>query len=274
MFTVHTFLRRMRPLGRAALLAGLAACTKLPPFGADLGKQVNARGTQRAPYATTVRYDGWVAPGSEPDEIRDGKKMFYLYAWIPANSPELGVRMVSPARLAGSPRRQVDFVEPEAAARKATSIYFDTWVRFERCLAAVDPEDIAKPCQQWVTFGENDDSDELPANPSGQKYNALLRVASNVDDPLRVLVRGMYRIAFTSYKVGEVQGTYAAEVGSVAPLLGAALARTPAALATRVAQQTAHVITAAPNVQVAEDDTSAGATDDTGNDDSMPTWEQ
>lgn len=260
-----------------SLLGLMTACVHLPPFGAELGKQTTRAGEVRAPYQTRVRYYGWVQPGTEPDEIREGKKMHYLYVWIPANTPEIGVRMVSPARLAGSPDKHVDFVEPMCSAHKSTSIYFDTWVRFERCLAAVSPEDVAKPCAQWVSFGDNDDSDELPPNPSGQRYNSVLRVASNAEDPLKVLVRGMYRIAFTSYKVGDVQGSFVAEVGSVTELVGAAMARTQSELAPLVAERTVMMSThTTEGVQTAEDDTTAGAQapEAAPENDSMPTWEQ
>lgn len=266
-----------RQLMGLGLMGLLASCTHLAPFGADLGKQMTKKGEVRAPYQTRIRYYGWVQPGSDPDEIREGKKMHYLYVWVPANTPEIGVRMVSPARLAGRPDKRVDFVDPMCSSHKSTSIYFDTWVRFERCLAAVSPEDVAKPCAQWVSFGDNDDSDELPANPSGQRYNSVLRIASNADDPLKVLVRGMYRIAFTSYKLGDVQGTFAVELGSVNELVGAAIARTPAQLATLVAERTVMMSThTTQGVQTAEDDTTAGTQtpEVSPENDNMPTWEQ
>lgn len=273
-----TFVLCGRTLLGLVVVSLLGACAHLPTFGADLGKQVAKKGETRTPYQTRLRYYGWVQPGTEPDEIREGKKMYYLYVWIPANTPEIGVRMVSPARLAGAPDKHVDFVDPMCSSHKSTSIYFDTWVRFERCLAAVSPEDVAKPCAQWVSFGENDDSDELPANPSGQRYNSVLRVASNPEDPLKVLVRGMYRIAFTSYKVGAVQGTFAAEIGSVTELVGAAIARTPAALAPLVAERTVMMSThTTEGVQTAEDDTTQSGSaqgDAAPENDSMPTWEQ
>jgi len=210
------------------------ACASLPPFGADLGKQEVAGQEIRPTYNTVVSYFGYVAPGAEPDEVREGKKMYYLYFWLPKIAPEVGVRMLSPVGRMAQVDPKKDFIDPAFASHKDNDLYFDTWVRFERCLAAVNPEDISKPCNQWVTFGENDDSNELPANPSGQKYNSMLRVATNTEDPLRALVRGMYRLAFATYKIGEVQGTFLAQVGAPIDLPGSVFARNPVDLAKEV----------------------------------------
>lgn len=208
-----------------------SACAALPPFNADLGRQTVGSEEHRDPYTSVTRYFGYIAPNAQADETRDGKKMFYLYMWIPAVSPEIGVRMLSPVKEYGvTPNPEKDFVDPAYAEHADETVAFDTWVRFERCLAAVNPEDIAKPCQQWVTFGENDDSAELPANAQGQQVNSLLRVSTNTDDPLKALVRGLYRVGFTAFKAGEVQGTFLAEVGAPIELPGTAIARTPAEL--------------------------------------------
>jgi hypothetical protein len=134
---------------------------------------------------------------------------------------------------------ETDFVAADYTPNAESADYFDTWVRVERCLAAISPEDITKPCAQWVNFGDNDDSGELPAQPSGSKYNSVLRITSTPSDPLKALVRGMYRIAFTTYKVGEVKGTFVAQVGAPVKLPGTAIARTPADLAAAVAKAAA-----------------------------------
>ncbi len=201
-----------------------AGCAGLPAFGADLGMQEEAGARTRQPYATLTTYFGYVAPGGQPDELSHGKKLYYLYVWVPALTQELGVRLLSPAR--GAEPSAGDFVDPSYVANAADSSYFDTWVRVERCLTAVNPEDLAKPCSQWTTFGDNDDSSELPPNPSGQTYNSLLRITSIPADPMKSLVRGLYRIAFTTYKVGEVQGTFLTQVGTTAELPGTAIAKT------------------------------------------------
>lgn len=240
MFAANSLLRKFFQPVTTAALAMSAACGGLPSFGADLGKQEVAGQAVRPPYTSVSSYYGYIAPGSAPDEEREGKKMYYLYVWIPAVAPEVGVRMMSPVKHYGAPApKATDFVDATFMANKDSDAYFDTWVRFERCLAAINPEDITKPCAQWVTFGEDDDSSELPANPGGSKYNSVLRLSTSTDDPLKALVRGMYRVAFTTYKVGEVQGTFLAQLGAPVDLPGVAIARNPADLAKAVADKAA-----------------------------------
>jgi hypothetical protein len=211
-------------------LALSAACGGLPSFGADLGKQEQMGQEIRVPYTSMTSYFGYVAPGSQPDEMKDGKKMYYLYLWVPVVAPEIGVRMLSPVGGVAKPEQGKDFVDPSFSANAGDSAYFDTWVRVERCLTAINPDDITKPCSQWTGFGDNDDSSELPAQPSGSMYNSVLRITSTPSDPLKALIRGMYRIGFTTYKVGEVQGTFLAQVGAPIELPGTAIAKTPADL--------------------------------------------
>ena len=85
-----------------------------------------------------------------------------------------------------------------------------------------------------MSYGSNDDSGELPAQPSGSKYNSVLRVTSSLSDPLNSLVVGLYRIGFTSYKAGEVQGGFVAQVGAPIKLPGIFIAPTLEELAKLV----------------------------------------
>jgi hypothetical protein len=226
--------RLIAALVSSVVLSGCA--TGMGSFGADLGAQSAMGQTVRAPYTDVISYYGYVSPTGKPDEVKDGKNMYYLYLWVPAVAPELGVRMVSPVKSVGMKPAAADFVSADFTANADSADFFDTWVRVERCLAAVSPEDISKPCEKWVTYGENDDSSELPAQPSGSKYNSVMRITSEASDPLKALVRGMYRIGFTTFKTGEVKGTFVAQVGSPVKLPGTTIAKTTADLAAEVAK--------------------------------------
>ena len=223
----------------AAVVMSGCATGGLGSFGADMGKQSSPMGDVRVPYTDTITYYGYVAPGGKPDEVSNGKNMFYLYLWVPAVAPEIGIRMASPVKPFGLKPEEKDFVASDFTANAESADYFDTWVRFERCLAAINPEDITKPCEKWVTFDQNDDSGELPAQPSGSKYNSVLRITSTPSDPLKALLRGMYRIGFTTFKVGDVKGTFVAQVGAPVKLPGTAIARNPTDLAAAVAKAAA-----------------------------------
>jgi hypothetical protein len=200
-----------------------ASAGGLPGFGAEMGARSNPLGGQiRIPYTSMVNYYGYVKPGSAPDATVGGKKMYYLYVWIPLVAPELGIRMLSPSPEGLKPEAK-DFIGKDwAEAEKDPNSYFDTWISWERSSTVLNESDIVSKGKagSWLKFDSNDDSSELPAQPSGNRYNSVLRVVSNTSDPLKSLVRGLYRIGFTTYKVGEVQGSFLAQVGAPIDLPG------------------------------------------------------
>jgi hypothetical protein len=205
-------------------IGATAHAQKLGKFGADMGMK-SAMGKEiRIPYTDVSNYYGYVKEGAEPDETRDGKKYYYLYLWIPAAAPELGIRMISPVPSDMKPE-ETDFIGADYKANESdTKSYFDTWITLERAEGITKADDIAKgKSASWNSFGSNDDSGELPAQPSGNKYNSLMRFTSEASNPTKALVVGLYRIGFTTYKVGEVQGGFLAQVGAPVKLPGVAI---------------------------------------------------
>jgi hypothetical protein len=205
----------------AAFGVPFLAAQSLPKFEADLGKKSSPFGDIRIPYTSVIKYFGFVKPGSEGDAVTNGRKMFYIYVWIPVVAPEIGVRMVSPVTTIKPDKG--DFVSPLwADGSKDTKSFFDTWITFERANEIINPADVAGKIKTatWTSYGSNDDSSELPAQPSGNKYNSVLRITSEPSNPAKALIRGLYRIGFTTYKKGEVQGTFYAEIGAPISLPG------------------------------------------------------
>jgi hypothetical protein len=211
----------------ASMLACNVSAQKLDKFGAEMGKKSVMGKEVRVPYTDVTSYYGYIQPGSKPDEEREGKKYYYLYVWVPAAAPELGVRMVSPVPDKMSPEK-TDFIAPEftANATDKTS-YFDTWVTLDRALEVTSVGDIATKGKTatWKTYDTNDDSGEMPAQPSGSKYNSLMRITSEASDPAKAIVMGLYRIGFTTYKTGEVQGSFLAQLGAPVKLPGVKVAK-------------------------------------------------
>mgnify|MGYP000294085161 CR=1 FL=1 len=203
-------------------LSGFAQ--KLPAFKSESIK----KGPVSLPYTDIQNYFGYVKPGSAPDEERDGKKFYYVYVWIPAVAPEIGVRMVSPAPAKMKPKEGKDFVSPLwAEGESDTKNFFDTWISFERAEGVTSADDIKTKGKSasWKSYGQNDDSSELPAQPSGSKYNSCLRIVSEPSNPAKALVVGLYRIGFTTYKRGEVQGSFVAQIGAPVKLPGVKVAK-------------------------------------------------
>lgn len=199
----------------------IANAQKLDKFGADMGKKTVMKKEIRVPYTDLISYYGYIKPGAAPDETRNGKKFYYIYVWIPAVAPEIGIRMISPIPEGMKPA-ETDFVGADYKDNAAdTKNYFDTWITLERADGVLKVEDIMNgKTAKWNTYDSNDDSSEMPAQPSGSNYNSLMRVTSETSNPAKALVVGLYRIGFTTYKVGEVQGSFLAQVGAPVKLPG------------------------------------------------------
>jgi hypothetical protein len=201
---------------------------KLPTFDADLGKKSVFGQEIRIPYLDVISYFGYIKPGSTPDEERGGKKYYYLYLWIPAASPEIGIRMVSPVPKDLKPEK-LDYVMDEYTENSSDKTsYFDTWISFERSDVFLNDSNFVENVKNgnWNLYGQNDDSGELPAQPSGHKYNSLMRITSDASNPTKSLVKGLYRIGFTTFKTGEVKGSFIAQIGAVVKIPGTIITRT------------------------------------------------
>ncbi|MBN2520864.1 MAG: hypothetical protein JXB17_10195 [Bacteroidales bacterium] len=201
-----------------------ANAQKLGDFGSSTEKKVGPK-TIKVPYTDVISYLGYAEVGSE-DEIIDGKKFTFLYLWIPAVAPEIGVRMMSPV---GETEIKDAIKAPNYDENAASEDYFDTYITLERTLSIAEPEDITEEnvaAAKWIKLAYNDDSGEMPKNPGGNSYNSLLRYESEASNPEKALTRGLYRIGFTTYKVGEVKGTFLAQVGAPVKLPGVAIAKT------------------------------------------------
>jgi len=216
--------------GLICLVVGMSmAAQKLDKFGADLAKKSVMGKEIRVPYTDMSSYFGYIKPGAAPDEIKDGKKMYYVYVWIPLAAPEIGVRMISPAPDSVKPSDSDYQTEDYKANLGDTKSFFDTWITLERAEGIMKIEDAAAKAKsaKWNIIDSNDDSGEMPAQPSGSKYNSLMRITSDTSNPMKSLTMGLYRIGFTTYKKGEVQGSFLAQIGAPIKLPGVAIAAKP-----------------------------------------------
>jgi len=194
-------------------------------FGSLTEKKMGPK-TIKVPYTEVITYLGYAAPDTE-DAVVDGKKFYYIYMYIPAVAPEIGVRMMSPAGSVGkikNPIKSSDF-----DSNSSSSDCFDTYITLERSdILTVNASTTAENAAnaKWIVLAKNDDSSEMPKNCNGSSYNSLLRYKSDAGDPQKALTKGLYRIGFTTYKKGEVKGTFNAQVGAPIKLPGVAMAKT------------------------------------------------
>ncbi len=220
-----------------AAIAISANAQKLDKFGMDAGKKEVMGKEVRVPYTDVISYYGYIKPGAAPDEVKDGKKMYYLYVWIPAVAPEIGIRMASPVPAKMAPAG-TDFVGVDYTANAADKTnYFDTWIVLEKAEGITSTANISNgKTAKWNKIDSNDDSGEMPAQPSGSNYNSLMRITSQASDPLKALTVGLYRVGFTTYKTGEVQGSFVAQIAAPVKLPGVGVANNLEDLKKQVAK--------------------------------------
>ncbi len=215
----------------AALTLSNVSAQKLGKFGSLTTKKVGPK-TVAVPYTDVVTYLGFAAPNTE-DAVVDGKKFYYIYLWVPAVAPEIGVRMMSPV---GSTKIKNAIESKGYTENKDSKDYFDTYITIEKSNILTKDKISAEGVKdaKWTVLSRNDDSSEMPKNPAGRKYNSLLRYKSKAGDPLKALSVGLYRIGFTTYKKGEVNGTFLAQVATPVALPGVGIAKTIDELLTQI----------------------------------------
>ncbi|PCK06934.1 MAG: hypothetical protein COA42_16830 [Alteromonadaceae bacterium] len=166
------------------------------------------------PYAKYTKYFGYVDQNVKPEGKYKNKDAYYLYVWVPAAADEIGLSMISPAK-GKAGKKDFKHSNFKAGMKSDKKAYFDTYLVLDR-MAVVDPGKIKSAKKVLDTLAKNDDSSELPKNPGGSKYNSLLRHKSQLGNPTKAIVRGLYRITFTSFR-GDVKGSYLATVGTNVP---------------------------------------------------------
>lgn len=203
--------RLLLPLAATAILAGCSATG--PHLKSSISKGV-AGVEARLPYANYSNYFGYVDKSVQPEGKYKGKDTYYLYAWVPAAVDEIGVSMMSPAV---SAPQGTDFTHKNYAPgmEKDAAKFFDTYIVLDR-LNIIDNTKIKNGGKVLQNLGRNDDTSELPANPSGASYNSLLRKTTSMNNPSEALVRGVYRISFTSFR-SSVEGSFEATIGTNVP---------------------------------------------------------
>jgi Surface lipoprotein of Spirochaetales order len=224
-FFAEKFYLTMKKIVLTCLIAvimasGAMAQAKLGKFGSSITKQVGPK-TVAVPYTFSSVYLGYAKKGTE-EAVIDGKKCYFIYVWVPLVAPELGARMISPSKTVKTPKGAVVSQSYKDNNGATNENYFDTWIALERSnIVSVDnitPEKVSGAT--WIRFANNDDTSELPAQPSGSKYNSVIRYQSVASDPLKSIAIGLYRIVFTTYKPGDVEGSFYAEVASTIKLPG------------------------------------------------------
>ena len=169
------------------------------------------------PYANSTNYFGYIDKDAKPDAQIKGKDAYYIYVWVPAALDELGVRMISPVGDLAKPE-ETDFVQNSYVKKHKSDSekWFDTWLRVER-MDIIEPAEIKNGKKSIQVLDKDDDGDDTYDEERHPEFNSLVRIKTEISSPTKALVRGLYRIALTTYKKGKVEGSFVATVGSNVP---------------------------------------------------------
>lgn len=180
---------------------------RLDLFTSETDKIWNKGVAERVPYKETTGYFDYVGTDTKADTIVDGKPYYFLYFKVPYDVNEIGVRFITPVPTYafGEPG---DFETESYLSNKNDNSYFDPYVILE----SWEDSTTDTPSQffpHWQVLGKNDDSDEVLAQPSGKRNNALLRVYADT------YPFGIYRVRFAAAKKSEMHGTYLVHLATI-----------------------------------------------------------
>ena len=168
------------------------------------------------PYSQVVSYYGYLDSSWAAVDTLAGIKVYYLYFNLPRSTGEIGLRMFSPVPEYAFPDKGDIVAKGYYDFIKTNKGYFDPWITFEHQveLKSSTPSDSIKQKKEWITFGENDDNEELLAQPSGKKTNALVRINSDTTQFFKTLDAGLYRVGISSLKDTLITGSFVLQIGT------------------------------------------------------------
>ena len=176
----------------------------------------NAKTKKHIPYTDVVSYFGYIDSSWVAADTIAGIKMYYLYFFLPRNANKVGLRMISPVPDYVFPNKGDVVAEEYFNFIKTNKDYFDPWIMLEHQVEMKyqDNSDTTKRIKEWIALGENNDAEELIAQPSGKKTNALLRVVSDTTQLYKTLDAGVCRVGFSSLKDTLISGSFILQIGA------------------------------------------------------------
>ncbi len=214
-------------LGVALLCCGVSRAQRMGPFCSFSVNQEPDGNVSIGPYIGTVSYFGYFEDGNLADDTSANQNKYYFYFSLPQSTNEIGARALSPIPTTIMPSRgdQVAMNYFENETNK--SDFFDPVIMLEKCVNDESGKGV------WVQLGINDNSEELPAQPTGERNNALIRVSSDSVDVSKMLVPGVYRIVVKDKFDRPAVGGCFLQVGTTCRVSGLWLYKSPAEMAVK-----------------------------------------
>lgn len=190
---------------------------RLERFGAETGMEERNGIVHRSGYSGLVNYYGYIKHGASPDDMRNGKPVFYLYFYLNDTLPEIGVRLITPVPEVVFPDKGDIVSENYLQNENEKSGTFNSWIILERAYSIKSFADIATKLDKtgWLRLDQNDDADELL-----NKTNSLLRIKAT---DKQFIPPGLYRVGISTLKNDEVKGGFLLQLGATIALPGVKL---------------------------------------------------
>lgn len=210
------------------VIVGLILFSSFPASGQRMGPfcsfSVNSDNNGNVtigPYVGSVRYFGFFEEEEYIDESGEQEYRYYFYFTLPESTTEIGARAVSPIPTTIMPSRgdqvAVNYFENESNKQD----FFDPVIVIEKCV------NDANGNSYWVELGKNDNSDELPAQPTGERKNACVRVASDSTNADKMLVPALYRVVVMDSENRPAVGGCFIQLGTTRQISGLRLYHSP-----------------------------------------------
>lgn len=197
--------------------SSLVSAQRLDRFGAETGSEARDGFIHRNGYTGIVSYYGYIKPHTAPDDMRDGKSLYYLYFYLNDSLPEIGIRIIAPVPVVIMPGKGDLVSDNYYQYEKDKSNTFNTWIALERAYSIKTFADVATKFEKtgWLQLSYNDDADEM-----FNKTNSLIRI---INSPKKNIVPGLYRIVISASEKEEVKGGFLVQLGSTSILPGVVL---------------------------------------------------
>ena len=198
-------------------IAFSGSAQRLDRFGAETGSEDRDGFIHRNGYTGIVSYYGYIKPGSVPDDMRDGKSLYYLYFYLNDSLPEIGARIIAPVPRVIMPGKGDLVADNYYLNEKDKTHTFNTWLAIERAYSIKNFADITTKFDKtgWLQLSFNDDADEM-----FNKTNSLIRI---INSAKKNIIAGLYRIVISTSGKEEVKGGFLIQLGSTSGLPGVRL---------------------------------------------------
>lgn len=176
------------------------------------------------PYERILSYYDFITDSVAPDTMINGQKAWFLYIRYPANTTELGIRVLSPApEFVFATKGDIETEDFMEHYRKNKNLWFDPAIRLEYGTLTTNGKFVADGL-----IAENDNSSEPIPLPDGKRNNALFRALNRDSYPA-----GTYRLTLIMEKSAAAKnsGSFLMQLGCVPGLRNVLVTRNPAVAA-------------------------------------------